>query len=222
MSQLALDLLQPAQPTLDNFVTGRNGEALASVRAAALGQGPQIIYLWGAQGCGRTHLLKALDKTTAAVPEFSPQQRLYVVDDVHKLDEVGQAQLFALINDVRAAPQARLVAAGDAPPARLPLREDLRTRLAWGLVYALQPLTDAEKSTALAQRAQTRGIPLADDTLKWLLAHLPRDMRTLTAALDALDAFALARQRSITVPLVRQWLHDPYNPGLHPPSAHQK
>ncbi len=225
MSQLALDLLRPAQPTLDNFVAGRNGEALASVRAAAQGQGPQIIYLWGAPGCGRTHLLRALAEPTA-VPEFSSKQLVYTVDDVHALDSSGQAQLFALINDIRAAPHTRLVAAGNTAPALLPLREDLRTRLAWGLVYALHPLTDDEKSTALAQQAQARGMPLAADTLTWLLAHLPRDMRTLAAALDALDAFALARQRSVTVPLARQWLHDPYNPALPaqpaPPNAFPK
>lgn len=213
MSQLALDLLQPAQPTLDNFVVGRNGEALASVRAAIQGQGPQIVYVWGASGCGCTHLLRAAAttnttaNTSSKVPTFSSTQNLYVVDDVHTLDETGQAQLFDLINDIRTAPQARLIAAGTAPPHALPLREDLRTRLAWGLVYPLHPLSDAEKFAALEQQARSRGMPLAADTLTWLLAHLPRDMRTLAAALDALDSYALARQRSITVPLVREWLH---------------
>ena len=211
MPQLVLDLLQPAQPTLDNFVPGRNGEALASVRAAAQGQGPQFIYLWGAEGCGRTHLLRALHPSTHGVPAFSSSQPLYTVDDVHALDALGQAQLFALINDLRGAPHTRLVVAGNAPPNQLPLREDLRTRLAWGLVYALHPLNDAEKATALAQQAKARGMPLAADTLDWLLAHLPRDMRTLAAALDALDTYALAHKRSVTVPLARQWLHDPYN-----------
>lgn len=210
MSQLVLDLLQPAQPTLDNFVAGRNAEALSSVRAATQNQGPQIVYVWGASGCGCTHLVRAaanLDSAPAAVPEFSAKQTLYVVDDVQNLNAAGQAQLFDLINEIRTAPHARLIAAGKAPPHALPLREDLRTRLAWGLVYALHPLSDEEKAAALEQQAHSRSMPLAADTLAWLLAHLPRDMRTLTAALDALDTYALARQRSITVPLAREWLH---------------
>lgn len=210
MSQLVLDLLQPAQPTLDNFVAGRNSEALASVRAAIQGQGPQILYMWGTSGCGCTHLLRAaasLDTALSTVPGFSAKQNLYLVDDVQNLDAAGQAQLFDLINEIRTAPQARLIAAGKAPPNALPLREDLRTRLAWGLVYALHPLSDEEKVAALEQQARSRAMPLAADTLTWLLAHLPRDMRTLVAALDALDAYALARQRSITVPLAREWLH---------------
>lgn len=208
MSQLILDLLAPAQATLENFVPGRNAEALSSVRALVRGQGPQIVYLWGAPGSGRTHLLQAAAHEAAS-------DLFFTADDVHALDEAGQAGLFSLINEVRAKPQARLLATGNAAPAHLALREDLRTRLAWGLTYALQPLTDEEKVAALADQARARGMPLAEDTLRWLLAHLPRDMRTLSAALDALDAYALAHKRSVTVPLARQWLHDdngPYNP----------
>ena len=92
------------------------------------------------------------------------------------------------------------------PPAQLPLREDLRTRLAWGLVYQLQPLADAEKAEALRAHAGARGLTLGGEVIDYLLSHLPRDMRTLAAAVDALDAFALAHKRPLTVPLVRQWL----------------
>jgi DnaA family protein len=98
------------------------------------------------------------------------------------------------------------VAAGAVPPAQLPLREDLRTRLAWGLVYQLQPLADAEKAEALRAHAGARGLTLGGEVIDYLLSHLPRDMRTLAAAVDALDAFALAHKRPLTVPLMRQWL----------------
>lgn len=211
MSQLALDLLQPPQPTLDNFVPGRNGEALAAVRALAEGGGPQVVYLWGAPGCGRSHLLHAVAAASHAmfastVPAFSADRCVYVLDDVHALNADEQARLFALINEIRGAPGTRLIGAGDMPPTELALREDLRTRLAWGLVYQLHPLTDTEKSAALAQQAAARGLPLAPEALDWLLAHLPRDMRTLAAALDALDVYALARKRSVTVALAREWL----------------
>ena len=206
MSQLALDLLHPPRPTLDNFVPGRNGEALAAVRALADGAGPQFVYLWGAPGCGRTHLLSAVATVASTVPGFSVERLRYALDDVQLLSDAEQARLFVLVNEIRNAPAARLIAAGSEPPAALALREDLRTRLAWGLVYQLYPLSDSEKSAALAQQATARGMPLAPDVPDWLLAHLPRDMRTLAAALDALDAFALARQRGVTVTLAREWM----------------
>lgn len=206
MAQLPLDLLQPAQPSLSNFVPGRNGEALAAVQAFARDAGPQIVYLWGPPGSGRSHLLQAVAAVGSAVPMFTAARQRYAVDDVHGLSDNEQARLFALINDIRLAPQARLLAAGDAPPAALPLREDLRTRLAWGLVYPLHPLSDDEKRAALAAQAAARGLPVAPEALDWMLLHLPRDLRTLAAALEALDAYALARQRAVTVPLVREWL----------------
>jgi DnaA family protein len=206
MSQLALDVLQAPQPTLANFVPGRNAEAVAALHALADARSPQIVYLWGAAGAGRSHLLRAVADVASTVPQYTPDKHVYAVDDVQRLSDAEQARLFGLINEIRGCAPARIVAAGDAPPAALPLREDVRTRLGWGLVYQLQPLSDDEKRAALAAQAAARGMPLAADTLNWLLAHLPRDMRTLAAALDALDAFALARRRAVTVALAREWL----------------
>lgn len=209
--QLALDLLRPPAPTLANFVPGRNAEALAVLaRLARGGPGERIVYLWGETGCGRTHLLQALAGAGAArhwradQPPEAPG--LTLVDDVDRLDETGQVALFNRLNAVRARADCACLAAGGAAPAQLALREDLRTRLAWGLVYQLQPLSDDEKVAALRAQAAGRGVTIADEVIPFLLSHLPRDMRTLSAALDALDAYALARQRPLTVPLARQWL----------------
>jgi DnaA family protein len=209
--QLVLELLAPAAPTLENFVIGRNAEAVEALgRLAAGAAGERIVYLWGEPGCGRSHLLQAL----AAVPGARPWRAdeapdaggLTLVDDVEQLDEAAQISLFNRLNAVRARADAACVAAGSLPPARLPLREDLRTRLAWGLVYRLQPLADAEKAEALRKHAAARGLAIGGDVIGCLLTHLPRDMRTLTAALDALDGFALAHKRALTVALARQWL----------------
>lgn len=208
-AQLALDLIQPLEPSLDNFVPGANGEALAALRAVAAGAGPSCIYLWGMPGSGRSHLLRALCRPREAsgeVPEFGPDQSLYVVDDVDQLDDESQRRLFVLANEVRATAGATLLAAGSVPPSQMVLREDLRTRLAWGLVYQLHPLSDADKALALDNHAISRGIVLSPEVVSYLLTHVPRDMRTLIAILDALDAHALVRQRTITVPLVREWL----------------
>ena len=209
--QLVLELLAPAAPTLENFVIGRNAEAVEALgRLAAGAAGERIVYLWGEPGCGRSHLLQALAAVPAARPwradEAPDTGGLTLVDDVEQLDEAAQISLFNLLNAVRARADAACVAAGSLPPARLPLREDLRTRLAWGLVYRLQPLADDEKAEALREHAAARGLAVGGDVIGYLLTHLPRDMRTLTAALDALDGFALAHKRALTVALARQWL----------------
>ena len=210
--QLTLDIVQPLRPSFDNFVVGRNAEAVASLRGLAAG-GERFAYLWGTDGCGRSHLLQALsahgpsrflDFASADAP-FEPAIRFYLADDVDRCDATAQRQLFVLLNEVRASRDAVLVASGNAPPALLPLRDDVRTRLAWGLVYQLHALTDAEKADALRTHAASRGVALTDEVLAYLLTHMPRDMRTQVAVLDALDAYALVAQRTITIPLIREW-----------------
>lgn len=211
MSQLALDLLQPREPTLENFVAGRNAEALDALRRLARGAlAERIVYLWGESGSGRTHLLAALARTPRgtrwSAGDAPEAPGLTVVDDVDRLDAAAQVALFNRLNAVRERADAACAVAGPLPPAQLALRDDLRTRLAWGLVYQLHALTDAEKAAALAAHAATRGVAVSDDLIPYMLTHLPRDLRTLVAALDALDAYALARRRALTVPLLREWL----------------
>jgi DnaA family protein len=204
--QLTLDLIQPLTPSLDNFVVGRNAEVIAALRALQR-DGARFIYLWGEAGAGRSHLLRALGLTdaSASVPEFAAGIALYGVDDVDRLDAAGEQRLFVLLNEVRAHPVAGLVATGNAPPAQLALRADVRTRLAWGLVYQVHGLSDDEKSQALQAHAASRGLTLPAEVIAYLLHHMPRDMRALVAILDALDAYALATKRALTVPLVREW-----------------
>jgi DnaA family protein len=195
MKQLALGISPPPQPTLENFVPGANAELLARVREFQAGKFAEaILYLWGETGSGKSHLLRAC---------AGPQ----VVDDVETLDESAQIGLFNAINGARQSGGAVLVA-GNAPPAQLPLREDLRSRLAWGLVYQVKPLSDAERALYLRGEAERRGMPVADDVIWYLLTHVRRDLPSLTAILDALDRASLERKRPVTLPLVKEALKE--------------
>jgi DnaA family protein len=145
-------------------------------------------------------------KRLADVPDTPPEPRaLVTVDDVDRADPDAQARLFTLYNAL-AATGGQLAVAASVPPARLAVREDLRTRLGWGLVYEIVPLDDAAKPAALAAFARQRGFRLGDDAIAYLLAHGRRDMASLVRALIALDAHSLATKRPITVPLIRAWL----------------
>jgi DnaA family protein len=193
--QFVLDLAPPAEPDFDNFVAGPNAEALAAVKALAAGKEP-ILYLWGEPGSGRTHLLRAAARANPA---------LVAADDVERLDPAAQQRLFIAINAARQG-EAPVLAAGSQPPAQLALREDLRTRLAWGLVYQLKPLSDAEKALHLRAEAARRGLRLPDEVVGYLLTRLPRDLPSLNSVLDAVDRYSLAAKRPVTLPLVREAL----------------
>jgi DnaA-homolog protein len=193
MQQLILDIGPASEPEFDNFLAGPNAEALARVRSLAAGELREaIVYLWGDAGSGRTHLLRAAARVNP---------NLVIADDVEALDAAAQQQLFNAINS-----SARVLAAGGTAPGGLALREDLRTRLAWGLVYQLKPLSDADKGRHLRAEAVRRGLRLSDEVVGYLLTRLPRDLPSLNAVLDALDRYSLAAKRPVTLPLVREAL----------------
>ena len=200
MEQLPLAIAPTPQPTFDNFVAGANAEALWRVRELAAGRLREaVVYLWGEAGCGKTHLLRA------AVGTAHLSSGLAVADDVDKLDDAAQGALFNTINAARDGHGA-VLAAGSAPPAALALRADLRSRLAWGLVYQLKPLSDEDKVRYLCAQAHARGLRLAEDVVSYLLTRLPRDLPSLAAVIALLDQYSLARHRQLTVPLVREAL----------------
>ena len=228
MRQLLLDLLPETPPSLDNFVAGCNGEALAGLTAWLAPSNREVsLLLWGDVGAGKTHLLRACgasyhdakrdaDLRTVADDNFgeTPAAALFrAVDNVDALSATGQIALFNLYNRLKAA-GGRLLTAAALPPRQLSVREDLRTRLGSGLIYRLQPLTDDEKTAALAAQAAGRGMKLPAEALAYILARAPRDMRSLTALLTALDRFSLEHQRPITLPLLREVLLSPHETAL--------
>lgn len=227
--QLLLDVVPANPPRLDNYIAGANAEALAALAALAPGR---AVYLWGPAGCGRSHLLRAAAEAACGVyigaGENAGRLRDYAegeiahnlpaviaVDDVHTLNTDQQAALFALYNRWRESAATghafALVLAGDRAPLALPLREDLRTRLGWDLVIRLDPLSDADKLSALAAQAAARGLQLGPEVISWMLTHYERDIRSLSALLEALDRYSLATRRPITIPLLRTMLADPHS-----------
>lgn len=215
MRQLALDISPRPHGGFDEFVTGPNDQVVQWLRSVALAATP--VYLWGPSGAGKTHLLRAaaarredlgaragwFDAGTALPWHFDPGWALVVLDDCDRLDAGRQQAAFALF--VEATSHAvPWLAAGRCPPVDLPVREDLRTRLGWGQVFAVQPLAENETRAALRREADRRGIFLSDTVMTYLLTRYRRDLKHLMALLDRLDDFALAEHRPVTVPLLRR------------------
>jgi len=128
-----------------------------------------------------------------------------VLDGCDAFDADQQQAAFALFVDA-ATRGVAIAAAGAVPPVDLPLREDLRTRLGWGHVLQIHPLSDAESRAALRREADRRGLFLSDEVIDYLLRRFSRDLKHLMDLLDRLDEFALVHKRAITVPLLRQML----------------
>jgi len=208
MKQLLLDIQPAPPPSLENFVVGQNAEALDSLKHVISGQSEvRFVYLWGPTGSGKSHLLKACGMLA---PEY--ELPLTTADDVDSYAEEAQITLFNQFNYLRENSAAGvLITTGSASPMQMHLREDLATRLAWGLVYQLHPLTDEEKALALRNHASERGMNLPEEVVEYCLRYLRRDLPTLMATLDALDEWSLTTKKPVTVPMLRKLLQLPLN-----------
>jgi DnaA family protein len=228
--QLALNLRLRDASSFENYSVARNREAVERLQRTvrSLGAAPHApaswLYLWGEPGAGKTHLLEAacravqeLGHTPLYIPlsekadfatallEDAEQAPLVCVDDVDAIagDAKWEAALFALYEHLRAEGGMLVLAARTSPPAIGLKLADLATRLAAGLVYQLQPLSDAEKIATLRLRAQRRGLDMTEEVAHYLLTRFPRDTHSLFALLDKLDSATLAAQRRLTIPFLR-------------------
>jgi len=226
MRQIALDIAMPGPATLDNFFPGPNSAVHTHLQRLVQGQQmPDALavptYLWGPEGTGKTHLLRAVDEglrargasagcmdaSGATPPTFDESWAMVLMDDVHLYGAEQQHTAFQWFVQAHSL-QRPVLAAGSSAPADLLLREDLRTRLGWGHIFLMQPLGEAQSRAVLRQAADARGLFLSDEVMDYTLRRFSRDLGSLLALLDELDRYALQTQRAITIPLIRSMLEN--------------
>lgn len=205
------------------YFAGRNREPVESLLALVPGARPVAIWLCGPSGTGKTHLLQALCARAGGQGQAAAYLPLRQVASLGPgvlagcgdldwvcLDDVGaiagldawEKALFALHTDLEES-GGRLLVTATHPPGGLGINlRDLASRLAGGMVLRLHPLDDVEQIAALTLRAAQRGLELPEETARYLLMRLPRDMHSLGAFLDTLDEASLTAQRRLTVPFV--------------------
>jgi DnaA regulatory inactivator Hda len=224
MKQIPLAIGAAPEQGFDNFLPGSNAAAFEHL--TSLGEHAAPVYLWGPQGSGKTHLLHAVtdhfQRAGARVAWFcsrdplpwphDAQRSLIVLDGCDLFDDGRQEAAFALFVEA-AVSGTTIVAAGRVPPVDLLLREDLRTRLGWGHVFALQAPVEAEVRAILRREADRRGVFLSDEVMDYVLVRYARDLKALMALVARLDRYSLAHKRAITVPMLKDMLADEPEPG---------
>ena len=225
--QLPLAVGLSQQHRFDNFHPGPNFAALASLRGLLDLEGDHL-WLHGAAGSGKSHLLHALLTEareggitalslgpTAPGTQWTAAARVPLLciedfDQHHWSDE--QALMLLRLFDRRRqqAGTATLLTARLAPhqlPAARPdLRADLLTRLSAFANFGLKPLQDEHRLQLLQLRCNACGLMLPLEVATFLLRHLPRDTASLLKAVADLDQASLAAQRRLTVPFTQQAL----------------
>ena len=219
MQQIALDIGIARLPSLDDYLAGPNEAALAKLRECLSSKNTFVpLYLWGPAACGKSHLLRAATEqltlrgltvgwmdSNSAPCEFDENWGAIVMDEVQSYDAAQQQQAFSWMVQAQSA-QILVLAAGQLPPIDLQVREDLRNRLGWGHVFALEVLSEDQRRAVLRHEADARGFFLSDDVLNFMLTHFERDLSSLMQLLEQIDGYALYAKRAVTVPLIKSML----------------
>ncbi len=230
--QLPLAFGQTEAFSFEQFLAGGSVEAVQKLQDISLQEDhatAETVFLWGAEGSGKSHLLQALCKALSdngkqslylpllQVQKFTPQileglESLPVIclDDIDHIagDEMWEQAIFHLFNRIKDAGSLLIMAANTAPQSIQFTLADLASRVNWGLIYQLHDLDDTEKLAVLQNRASDRSFELPDEVGEYLIKRLPRDMHGLCDFLDKLDVASLAAKRKLTIPFVRDLMEN--------------
>jgi DnaA-homolog protein len=228
-SILSLDL--PFKPLLHDVRTGSNAAALHAAQAwlgdLNVDAPERFVLCWGAAGVGKTLLSHALGNSsqairlspssTAAQIDAAQAAKAVVLDDVHALDTAQALAAFNLYNHIRETKHKRWWATSSVPPSHMSgVLPDLASRMAWGLVFELLPLADADSIAVLQSQATRLGFELTPDTAQYLLLRLERNLAVLSQHMAHLNHYALTLKKPVTPHLVQQWYATRYLPSLNP------
>lgn len=222
--QIPLALALREKPGFDLFIVGDNVEVTRTLRSIAKGSKQSSLYLWGQSGNGISHLLQAtcifadekgrhiayvsLKDHGSLDPEFLENMdtmNIVCIDDIDAI--AGEAKweqpLLHLYNRLRENKGVMLMGAHTSPQTLAFELQDLKSRMAWDLVYHIKPLDDADRIEMLQRRAHVRGFELSREVAEFIVNRVPRDMPSLVALLDKLEQATLAEQRKLTIPFVK-------------------
>ncbi len=227
--QMPLHVVTREPPTLDNFYVGdERGNALLvnQIKHLVDDAGESMLYVWGGQGVGVTHLMKAavsksrsqqqpvlflpLANSSQQVPEHLLEMAItypmVVIDDLDAVigNRSWEEALFALFNHHRDSGGRILFGAHAAPDQLDWALPDLKTRVGWHGVYRIADLTENDKQQFLVHEAKRRGLELADDVAQFIMVRAPRGLDQLNKYLDILDEESLAHQRGLSIPFVKK------------------
>jgi len=238
--QASLPLFNPRY-TFDSFVVG-SGNQLAYVAALRVAQSPgqsyNPLFIYGAAGLGKTHLLHAIGHTALAnsirvlyvsaeqytndlmnalrekkTDDFRNKYRsvdMLLVDDVQFFSGKEQTgeSFFHTFDELHNASHQIAITSDRPPKAITSVSERLRSRFEGGLVTDIQPPDFETRLTILQTKAQREGVNLSLEVLELIARQIEQNVRVLEGSLNRVIAYAKLVQTMLTPELAARALKD--------------
>lgn len=220
--------------TFDHFVVGGSNQ-LAYAASMAVAEAPGASYnplfLYGASGLGKTHLLQAIgarameagkrvalvtceeftNEFLAAIKDrrtdvFRARYRsadLLLIDDVQFISgkEGTQEGFFHTFNALHDSGR-QIVLTCDRAPSALPLLEErLRTRFEWGLLADIGQPSLETRMAMLSTFAESAPVKVPRDVIDFIAARAPSNVRLLQGCLNRVTAIAHFTNTPVTIEL---------------------
>ena len=220
MRQIPLDVSLSEYMTFETFYLGPNKSVVDLLRD----ENNQLIWLAGLEGFGKTHLLHAFlnsheheNKKVLYLPmsesqDFTPdildnlaQYDLVAIDDIENIigDMTWEEQLLKFYEDSYSTRNKILITANDTPKGLNFLLPDLSSRFNLALIERLRPMNEDEMIKAILIHSKARGFDLPEDSAKYLINRVPRDVSVLIDMIKLLDYESLSMQRKLTIPFIK-------------------
>jgi len=211
LAQLALPFA-PVRRAAAAQVIAAASNAAARAWLACTGTWPQgRLALWGPPGCGKSRLLAEWAARADATVVQGPELRFAPPAGPLAIDDAQCAPPRALLHVLNAALEGGhpVLLAAPAAPARWNVAlPDLASRLRAITAVAIEAPDDELLHALLARLLAERQLRVAEPTLAWLLARLPRTHAAIATAVARLDLAAQVLGSAIAPALARQVLPD--------------
>jgi chromosomal replication initiator protein len=235
--------------TFERFVVGHENR-LAHAACLAVADKPagpyNPLFIYGATGLGKTHLLHAIGHvawsnhhrviyvtaeqftnqfvTSIAQghsEEFRARYRhvgVLLIDDIQFLagKERTQEEFFYTFNDLHAAGSQIIISSDRSPRFISSLEDRLRSRFEWGLIADIQPPALETRLAILTARAAELRQDVNNDVLLFLAQRCQNNIRELEGCLNRIVAFARLLRAEITLDLAAEALA-PISPSAAKP-----
>jgi chromosomal replication initiator protein len=209
-----------ASMTLDHFILGEDNAVVARLLKELGEEKSKLgvfnpIYLWGSEGCGKTHLLVALTKIfqskglkaiyaraetftehvvsairSSEMQSFRKAYRnvdVLLIDDVHVFarKDATQEEFFHTFNTLHTSGKQMILTSKCASAQLQQIEPRLVSRFEWGINIHFKKLKQSELKLMILKRCDALNFPLADEVINFL-AEIFASSKSINRAMDAL------------------------------------